>query len=711
MDKIKTVQPYKLYKKIFQDKSKAKVAVISAAIALLVMCILDAEVAIPIVLVLVLLGIPIMIYNPMLKKEYEPGKSYSWVKNAVSGKPTFLIKWLPIIGWIGGIIVDITALMFPICTLILGGVFTLLAYLIKKKPEKLAMMDKWLDKETHLRWENHQNVDYNVKVDLNAIYGVNDKLVISYQNFNYEKEKMEDGDYLLGVSAQGVYYVCKNQTITKTKINFGDIDTLGLLAGIGNVYVFHIISKQNDEINIIVNENDSLLVSPIMLFNTLLELLDDFILNGGAVSNVSSRRRRVSVSPGANTETGSTVTESQEMSNRRVVDITYSAGVLEEMRTAAYVGSNRQIEIDTPASNGVVNEESFLSRSVDLEGSEATSNRNIDLDDLISSRIADTCRDFTTEVQTPFVQPSQAKSETPQTETPKEETPGVEVPRKEETRVESPRTKAPEPQTPKVEVSKETIQSAEIPITEQPKKKEKTPIIIGIVVGVVVVALVAVLLLMKGKKKNQKQQEASVEQQLSEQRAEYEQKLADQRAEYEQQLEEMENEHSAVRESKVYSNACDGFINIRQSPSSNAPILGVLKNGPDGAFLISREGAWTKVNYHGIEGYVASQYIQDNPTEVFEYWGMLRKDASNYRFTETDLSPLTARELTYLRNSVYAKHGYVFISQELNNYFKQFTWYRPDPNVTAAVLNDTEKANAEFIKRYQEQNGKTYKPQ
>ena len=53
MDKIKTVQPYKLYKKIFQDKSKAKVAVVSAVVLLLIMCIIDAELALPIVLVLI----------------------------------------------------------------------------------------------------------------------------------------------------------------------------------------------------------------------------------------------------------------------------------------------------------------------------------------------------------------------------------------------------------------------------------------------------------------------------------------------------------------------------------------------------------------------------------------------------------------------------------------------------------------------------------
>lgn len=245
----------------------------------------------------------------------------------------------------------------------------------------------------------------------------------------------------------------------------------------------------------------------------------------------------------------------------------------------------------------------------------------------------------------------------------------------------------------------------------QLKKANKTPLIIGIVAGVVVVAMVAVLLLMKGKKKNQKQQAVSVEQQLSQQKAEYEQKLANQRAEYEQKLDEMEDEYSATQDPKVYSNAYDGFVNIRQSPSSSAPILGVLKNGPDGAVLLGTEGEWKKIDYNGIVGYVYEKYVQDTPTEVYEYWGLLRKDASNYRFTENDLSPLTAKELTYLRNSVYAKHGYVFNSQELNNYFKQISWYHPDASVTAAALNSVERVNVEFIKNYQERNGKTYKPQ
>ena len=68
----------------------------------------------------------------------------------------------------------------------------------------------------------------------------------------------------------------------------------------------------------------------------------------------------------------------------------------------------------------------------------------------------------------------------------------------------------------------------------------------------------------------------------------------------------------------VYSNAYDGFLNIRQAPNGGARILGVLKNGPDGATLLGSEGEWKKIDYHGLVGYVFEKYVQYTPTEVFK---------------------------------------------------------------------------------------------
>lgn len=365
MATIKTVQPYKLYKKILKDKSSAKWSMIGVLALFIIMALIEEEPALFLIpLILILITLPLVIYNPTLKKEYEPGKSYSWVKEyATTGIPTFVsnaLKFLAIAGWIVGLLLDILDGEFPLCTLIAGGSFSLIAYLIKKNPKR------WMSWNNDIQMQNHQDVDYNVKVDLNDIYGVNDKLIMSYQNFGYEKENMDDGDYLLGVSAQGVYFVSKNQTVTKTKINFGEIDTLGLLAAIGNVYVFNIISTKNVEINMIIDQNKSLMVHPVMLFNTLLNSLDSYIQNGGVVPNSNARRRRVSVSTddtkrytnntSAELDSQRSIDldeskaqpdtiEEQKTSNKRVIEISYTNGVLEEMAAASFVESNRKIEL------------------------------------------------------------------------------------------------------------------------------------------------------------------------------------------------------------------------------------------------------------------------------------------------------------------------------------------------------------------------------
>ena len=68
---------------------------------------------------------------------------------------------------------------------------------------------------------------------------------------------------------------------------------------------------------------------------------------------------------------------------------------------------------------------------------------------------------------------------------------------------------------------------------------------------------------------------------------------------------------------KVYANAYDGFVNIRQAPQNKTPVLGVLRNGPEGAILLGIEGDWTKINCNGIVGYVLSKYVQDTPTKEY----------------------------------------------------------------------------------------------
>lgn len=91
--------------------------------------------------------------------------------------------------------------------------------------------------------------------------------------------------------------------------------------------------------------------------------------------------------------------------------------------------------------------------------------------------------------------------------------------------------------------------------------------------------------------------------------------------------------------------------------------------------------------------------------------GYILPNSHMTELTETDLENLTAQELTYARNEIYARHGRVFESQELNDYFNSKDWYEVDEGFQDSSLSSVEAKNAEFISAYQNDNALTYSPQ
>ncbi|MDQ7825427.1 MAG: YARHG domain-containing protein [Candidatus Eremiobacteraeota bacterium] len=83
-------------------------------------------------------------------------------------------------------------------------------------------------------------------------------------------------------------------------------------------------------------------------------------------------------------------------------------------------------------------------------------------------------------------------------------------------------------------------------------------------------------------------------------------------------------------------------------------------------------------------------------------------DSSRRLLTEFDLKGKTARELTLIRNEIYARHGRPFKDQELKKYFDSMDWYVPDENYREALLTDVEKKNAAYILEYQKKKGLTW---
>lgn len=71
------------------------------------------------------------------------------------------------------------------------------------------------------------------------------------------------------------------------------------------------------------------------------------------------------------------------------------------------------------------------------------------------------------------------------------------------------------------------------------------------------------------------------------------------------------------------------------------------------------------------------------------------------RLTHEDISGLDSNELRILRNSYYARNGYIFKDQELAAYFSRYDWYHPVSRNVDNKLTETQKSNINLIKSHE----------
>jgi serine/threonine protein kinase/ketosteroid isomerase-like protein len=70
-----------------------------------------------------------------------------------------------------------------------------------------------------------------------------------------------------------------------------------------------------------------------------------------------------------------------------------------------------------------------------------------------------------------------------------------------------------------------------------------------------------------------------------------------------------------------------------------------------------------------------------------------------------DLKGLTQQQLRLLRNAVFARYGRIFDAGELQQYFQTRPWYRARRDFNERSLNATDRANADLIKAFEDNNG------
>jgi len=79
------------------------------------------------------------------------------------------------------------------------------------------------------------------------------------------------------------------------------------------------------------------------------------------------------------------------------------------------------------------------------------------------------------------------------------------------------------------------------------------------------------------------------------------------------------------------------------------------------------------------------------------------------KIDSVEISEMISADLRLLRNEIFARHGYIFKSPELTDFFSKFEWYQP--NLTSdqidKVLTEIDRFNISLIKSVEQENNKS----
>ncbi|HPG10201.1 MAG TPA: YARHG domain-containing protein [Chitinophagaceae bacterium] len=125
----------------------------------------------------------------------------------------------------------------------------------------------------------------------------------------------------------------------------------------------------------------------------------------------------------------------------------------------------------------------------------------------------------------------------------------------------------------------------------------------------------------------------------------------------------------------------DGVFDFEISESNTSDVNGTWKpndaNRPSKTYTLSRK----KFEYK---------------TDVGDY-----PEASQRLLEVGDVENLFKEDLEFMRNEIFARHGYCFNRKHLRQQFEMQDWYVPNTTDIKGFLTDIEKKNITLIKRYE----------
>jgi len=107
--------------------------------------------------------------------------------------------------------------------------------------------------------------------------------------------------------------------------------------------------------------------------------------------------------------------------------------------------------------------------------------------------------------------------------------------------------------------------------------------------------------------------------------------------------------------------------------------------------------------FGGISNITAEDIIKDTSESVNTneyYYGKYPETSTRY-LTLSDLKGKSVWNLMVMRNEIFARHGYIFKTPQIKQYFQQQTWYQPEYYDVDTYLTSIERANAKLIRKHE----------
>lgn len=135
----------------------------------------------------------------------------------------------------------------------------------------------------------------------------------------------------------------------------------------------------------------------------------------------------------------------------------------------------------------------------------------------------------------------------------------------------------------------------------------------------------------------------------------------------------------------------DSMLNVYET--ANVQVLLKLENAQggyalDGSYSYDAVSPYINTGYAAADDY--SSYTVDPNSYIFY-------DSNERYLSDSEIAALSTQEMCYAKNEIYARHGYVFSSTELSDYFNSKNWYWGTADVSTfstAIFNGYEQTNA-----------------